>query len=307
VPTLGKPHGPALAAPRARLIALDLAAIAFDSLAKVFIRARVVPLPPPFSPFAARHGLEHTMDIKDTVALVTGANRGLGKSFVEALLAQGAAKVYAAMRTLPRSDTGESADLRVIPVKLDVTSPEDINAVASQCADLTLLVNNAGAMLMTPMLKEGSDVALRHEMEVNVYGMLAMIRTFAPILAKNGGGAIVNMLSVVSWLTVPFNATYCATKHAALVVSDASRIELKRQGTQVVGVYAGFIDTEMAAGINQPKTPPRQVADRALEGVVSGKDHVHADARAEEVWRTTREHPYQLAALQQHAWDTRPK
>ena len=155
------------------------------------------------------------------------------------------------------------------------------------------------------MLNEGSDVALRREMEVNVYGMLAMTRAFAPILAKNGGGAIVNMLSVVSWFTVPFNATYCATKHAALVVSDASRIELKRQGTRVTGVYAGFIDTDMAAGIDQPKTPPRQVADRALEGVVARKDHVLADSRAEEIWKTTREHPAQLALLQQHAWDTR--
>jgi NAD(P)-dependent dehydrogenase (short-subunit alcohol dehydrogenase family) len=248
------------------------------------------------------------MDIKGSLALVTGANRGLGKSFVEALLAQGAAKVYVATRTLPQADgTEQGRDPRVTPVKLDVTSPEDISAVAARCTDLTLLVNNAGAMLMTPMLKDGSDAALRREMEVNVYGMLAMTRAFAPILAENGGGAIVNMLSVVSWFTVPFNATYCATKHAALVVSDASRIELKRQGTQVVGVYAGFIDTDMAADINQPKTSPRQVADRALEGVATRKDHVLADARAEEIWRTTREHPAQLAILQQHAWDTRPK
>lgn len=244
------------------------------------------------------------MDIKGSIALVTGANRGLGKSFVEALLAQGAAKVYAAMRTLPQSGAGQDTDPRVVPVKLDVTSAEDVGTVASRCTDLTLLINNAGAMLMTPMLKDASDVALRREMEVNVYGMLAMIRAFAPVLAKNGGGAIVNMLSVVSWFTVPFNATYCATKHAALVVSDASRIELKRQGTRVTGVYAGFIDTDMAAGIDQPKTPPRQVADRALEGVVARKDHVLADTRAEEIWKTTREHPAQLAMLQQHAWDT---
>jgi NAD(P)-dependent dehydrogenase (short-subunit alcohol dehydrogenase family) len=246
------------------------------------------------------------MDIKESVALVTGANRGLGKSFVESLLAQGAAKVYAAMRTLPQSDTGQGNDPRVIPVKLDVTSAEDVAAVASRCTDLTLLINNAGAMLATSMLKEGSDIAMRREMEVNVYGVLAMTRAFAPILAQNGGGAIVNMLSVASWFTVGFNATYCATKHAALVVSDASRMELKSQGTRVVGVYAGFIDTDMAAGINRPKTPPRQVADRALEGVVSRKDHVLADERAEETWRMSREHPAQLAILQQHAWDTRP-
>ncbi len=247
------------------------------------------------------------MDIKGSVALVTGANRGLGKSFVESLLDQGAAKVYAAMRTLPPGDGRHGNDPRVVPVKLDVTSAEDVAAVAARCTDLTLLVNNAGAMLMTPMLKEGSDAAMRREMDVNVYGVLAMTRAFAPILAKNGGGAIVNMLSVVSWVTVPFNATYCATKHAALVVSDASRIELKSQGTRVVGVYAGFIDTDMAAGINQPKTPPRQVADRAFEGVVSRKDHVLADARAEELSRMSREHPAQFAVFQQHAWDTRPK
>jgi NAD(P)-dependent dehydrogenase (short-subunit alcohol dehydrogenase family) len=266
----------------------------------------VVGWAPPSIARSPRRELETAMDINGSIALVTGANRGLGKSFVDALLDQGAAKVYAAARTLSQGATGPQ-DPRVIPVKLDVTSAEDVNAVASRCADLTLLINNAGAMLMTPMLKDGSDAALRREMEVNVYGMLAMTRAFAPILAKNGGGAIVNMLSVVSWFTAPFNATYCATKHAALVVSDASRIELKSQKTQVVGVYAGFIDTDMAAGIDRPKTPPRQVTDRALEGVVKRKDHVLADDRAEETWRTSREHPAQLAALQQHAWDTRPK
>ena len=247
------------------------------------------------------------MQTQGSVALVTGANRGLGKAFAEALLARGAAKVYAGTRNAPAEGSVEGGDPRLVPVQLDVTSTSDIAAMAARCPDVTLLINNAGILLATPMLKAGSDAALRREMEVNVYGMLAMTRAFAPILGKNGGGAIVNMLSVVSWFTVPFTATYCASKHAALVVSDASRIELRRQKTHVVGVYAGYIETDMAASIDQPKTPPRQIADRALDGVEKRQDHVHADARAEEVWRQTRENPAQLAKLQQLSWETRPK
>jgi NAD(P)-dependent dehydrogenase (short-subunit alcohol dehydrogenase family) len=143
-------------------------------------------------------------------------------------------------------------------------------------------------MLSSPTLVEHSDLAMRKEMEVNVYGVLAMIRAFSPVLARNGGGAIVNMLSVVSWFTLSANATYCAPKHATLFVADAVRMALKAQGTQVVGVYAGFIDTEMAADINQPKTPPQQVAERTIEGIVTGKDRVLADARAEEVFKAVR-------------------
>jgi NAD(P)-dependent dehydrogenase (short-subunit alcohol dehydrogenase family) len=248
------------------------------------------------------------MQIQGSVALVTGANRGLGKAFAEALLARGAAKVYAGTRNVPdEGSRPSSGDPRIVPIRLDVTAATDISAAAARCPDVTLLVNNAGILLATSMLKEGSDEALRREMEVNVYGLLGMTRAFAPILGKNGGGAIVNMLSVVSWFTVPFTATYCASKHAALVVSEASRIELRRQKTQVVGVYAGYIDTDMAASIDQPKTPPRQVADRALDGVEKRVDHVHADARSEEVWRQTRENPAQLAKLQQLSWETRPK
>ena len=247
------------------------------------------------------------MQIQGSIALVTGANRGLGKAFAEALLARGAAKVYAGARKAPIEGSAAGSDPRLVPVRVDVTSATDISAVAARCSDVTLLVNNAGILLATSMLKEGSDEALRREMEVNVYGLLGMTRAFAPILGRNGGGAMVNMLSVVSWFTVPFTATYCASKHAALVVSDAARIELRRQKTQVVGVYAGYIDTDMAASIDQPKTPPRQIADRALDGVEKRADHVHADVRSEEVWRQTRENPAQLAKLQQLAWETRPK
>lgn len=187
------------------------------------------------------------MKIEGSAALVTGANRGLGKAYADALLAAGAAKVYAGAR-----DPSLITDNRLIPVKLDITSSSDVAAASRRCEDVSILINNAGIMLMSPMLRDASDEALRREMEVNVYGLLAMIRAFAPILARNGGGTIANMLSIVSWFVYPFNATYCASKHAALAVSDAARIQLKSQGTHVVGVYAGLIDTEMASGYDQP-------------------------------------------------------
>src|SRR5579863_704386 len=195
------------------------------------------------------------MKIENSITLVTGANRGLGKAYTDALLAAGAAKVYAGARD-PASVA--ITDKRLVPVKLDVTQDQDVHAAAESCPDVNLLINNAGIMLASPMLADGSEAALRAEMEVNVFGMLRMVRAFAPVLAKNGGGAIANMLSVVSWFTYPFNATYCASKHAALALTEGVRIQLKSQGTQVVAVYAGFIETDMAselAGADEPKTP----------------------------------------------------
>ena len=202
------------------------------------------------------------MNISGSVALVTGANRGLGKAYVEALLSSLAAKVYAGAR-----DPSKITDSRVFPIRLDVSSTSDINAAVRQCPDVTLLVNNAGVMLNSPILSPDAVDAMRKEIEVNVFGMASMIRGFAPILSKNGGGAIVNMLSVASWFTPPFNAAYAASKHAALAVSDAARIELRKQGTQVIGVYAGFIDTEMAAARRGPKmrSEERRVGKECLE------------------------------------------
>jgi NAD(P)-dependent dehydrogenase (short-subunit alcohol dehydrogenase family) len=238
------------------------------------------------------------MKIEGSIALVTGANRGLGKSYCEALLAAGAAKVYAGAR-----DPSAITDARLTPIKLDVTSPEDIAAAAARCRDVTILINNAGVMLNSPMLAEGADELMRREMEVNVFGTLGMIRAFAPILAGNGGGAIANMLSVVSWFVVPANATYCASKHAALAVSDAARIQLKAQGTHVVGVYAGIIDTDMAAGVPRAKTPPLQVAERTLQGIESGQDHVRADDQSEQTWWATRKDPASIEQQMQKLWD----
>jgi NAD(P)-dependent dehydrogenase (short-subunit alcohol dehydrogenase family) len=242
------------------------------------------------------------MNIDNSIALVSGANRGLGRAYTDALLALGAAKVYAGARD-PASVA--ITDRRLVPVKLDVTQDEDVRAAAEACADVNLLINNAGIMLASPMLAEDSEAALRAEMEVNVFGMLRMVRAFAPVLAKNGGGAIANMLSVVSWFVFPFNASYCASKHAALALTEGVRIQLKSQGTQVVAVYAGFIDTAMAAGFDREKTPPRQVAERTLDGIRNGLNDVYADERSEGIWQAVRTDPAGLHAQMQQQWDER--
>jgi NAD(P)-dependent dehydrogenase (short-subunit alcohol dehydrogenase family) len=242
------------------------------------------------------------MDIANSIALVTGANRGLGKAYVDALLAAGAAKVYAGARD-PSSVA--ITDARVIPVKLDVTNDGDVHAAAVACHDVNLLINNAGIMLARPMLAEDSEAALRAEMEVNVFGMLRMVRAFAPVLAKNGGGAIANMLSVVSWFVYPFNATYCASKHAALALTEGVRIQLKSQGTQVVAIYAGFIDTDMATSFDRVKTPAHQVAERTLDGIRNSLNDVHADDRSEDTWNAVMTDPALLHAQMQKEWDER--
>jgi len=238
------------------------------------------------------------MKIAGSIALVTGANRGLGRAYVEALLAAGAAKVYGGAR-----DPASITDPRVTPIRLDVIDPAQVAAAAAGCADVTLLINNAGIMLATPMLADGSDEAMRREMEVNVFGTLSMIRAFAPVLAANGGGAIVNMLSVVSWFTSPFNATYGASKRAELAVTDGARIQLEAQGTQVIGVYAGYIDTDMAAHVDVDKVSPHEVAEATLKGVEAGLDHVPVGARAAEIWNAQRTAPAELEAAMQRAWD----
>jgi len=221
-----------------------------------------------------------TQKIQGCVALVTGSNRGLGRTYCEGLLRAGAKKIYAAARDAAKISMNHPT---LVPLRLDVTAPDDIGAAVDACADITLLVNNAGVLDNSPMLACAAEAAARHEMETNFFGLLGMIRGFAPVLAKNGGGTIVNVLSVASWFANPFMATYCASKAAAEMLTHAIRMQLRSQGTDVVGVYAGYIDTDMAAHVRHPKTSPEQVVERTFEGVENGQESVFADERAVDV------------------------
>jgi NAD(P)-dependent dehydrogenase (short-subunit alcohol dehydrogenase family) len=209
------------------------------------------------------------MKISGSVALVTGANRGLGRAFARALVERGAT-VYAGAR-----DPGTITDPGLIPVKLDVTDPRDIAAVAARCDDVTLLVNNAGVAHAGPIL-DSLDAA-RQEMEINYFGTLALSRAFAPILGATGGGALVNMLSVLSYVSFPGLGSYSASKAAAWSLTNGIRLELAEQGTLVVGVHAGFIDTDMAAGAPPPKLDPDDVAAQTFDAVEEGRPEVWVD------------------------------
>jgi NAD(P)-dependent dehydrogenase (short-subunit alcohol dehydrogenase family) len=220
------------------------------------------------------------MKIENAVALVTGANRGIGKAFVEALLAAGAAKVYAAARD-PSSIGTKGAEA----IALDVSRPDSVAAAAKRCTDVTLLVNNAGIALNMGFLADDAIAAARAELETNYFGPLAMARGFAPVLAANGGGAIVNMLSVASWISSPVLATYAASKSAAWSLTNGLRHELRAQGTRLVGVHVGFVDTDMVSGFDVPKTSPSEVVRQVLAAIEAGRDEVLADEITRQVKR----------------------
>lgn len=226
------------------------------------------------------HGSDHSspLQIGGTVALVTGANRGIGKAFVDALLERGAAKVYAGVR-----DPAALAivDPRVRPVRLDVTDAERVAVVASELGDVDLVVNNAGIAhpgTPTTVSLEGA----RAELDVNYFGLIALTQAFAPVLA-GGGGAFVNVLSVASWVGSPLLSTYAASKAAAWSFSNSARIELGRQGTQVVGVHVGFVDTDLTAALDVEKVEPAAVAAAALDAVEAGEPEAVVDEVSRQV------------------------
>jgi NAD(P)-dependent dehydrogenase (short-subunit alcohol dehydrogenase family) len=218
------------------------------------------------------------MKISGSVALVTGANRGLGRAYARELVSRGAAKVYGAAR---RPD--QVTEPGVTPIALDITDAERVAEVAKQCTDVSLLVNNAGVMKASTFTGAPDLDAARAEMETNYFGTLRMCRAFAPVLAANGGGAVVNMLSITSFYTNPFNASYGASKAAAWALTNGIRLELHHQGTLVVAVHAGFVDTDMAALVDAPKLSPESVARQVFDAVEAAQIEVLADERTRTV------------------------
>ena len=237
-------------------------------------------------------GKRTAMRIQGSTALVTGANRGLGKRFVEALIERGAARVYAcARRPETLAPLEEAHGDRLVPVQLDVTDPGQVAAAAERAGDCTLLVNNAGVLETRGLMEAGGLAPLEREMAVNVYGLARMCLAFAPRIAVNGGGAIVNMLSVSSLYNFPPFGTYCASKAAAMSLTECLRYELKDRAIEVFGVYAGLIDTDMAGDVDKEKTDPREVVRAALDGVEAGITDIDADARSKVVRAALRDDP----------------
>ena len=216
------------------------------------------------------------MEIRGSIALVTGANRGIGRAFVEALQMGDATRIYAAARNVSSlADLAAGDPQRIVPVPLDITDLDQVGDAAERCGDVNLLINNAGIALFAGVIAADNLDAARTEMEVNYFGTLAMCRAFAPILAANGGGVVVNMLTIGSVVNLPMIASYCASKAAAHSMTHAVRAELSAQGTHVVGVYPGPVDTDMSAGVDMPKSTPLEIAEAALDAVTKGLEDVY--------------------------------
>ena len=228
------------------------------------------------------------MKIEDSIAIVTGANRGIGEAFVRALLAAGAAKVYVGARD-PASAAHLAAEApgRAVPIRLDVTRPEQIAEAAAACGDVSILINNAGAFHNRTLMTAPDLAAARDEMEVNYFGPLGMARAFAPILARNGatggGSAIVNVLSSGGLVAVPAMGGYSPSKFAGRAAATCIRAELAGQGTQVSALIVGSVDTRMAAHVAGQKEAPSDIAAAGLMAIKRNIDELDTDRMAIEV------------------------
>ncbi len=223
------------------------------------------------------------MEIKDCVALVTGGNRGIGEAFVRALLEAGARKVYVGSRDPASAAHLAAADPRCVALELDVTDFGEVEAAARNCGDVNVVVNNAGLFANQTLLGAADMSIARAEMEVNFFGVLAMCRAFAPVLKRNGGGAIVNVLSAAGIACLPNMGGYSPSKAAARFLTTSVRAELAEQGTQVTALIVGSVDTRMAAHVEGTKEKPEDIARAGLKAIRHRIDELDTDRMAVEV------------------------
>ena len=212
------------------------------------------------------------MKIHGATVLVTGANRGIGLAFTRELLARGARKVYAGARD-PKSVTLPGVEA----IRLDVTKPEEVAAAAARLGDVTLVINNAGVGHVGGFLATDSEEVARRQLETNYFGVLRMSKAFAPILAAHGGGGLINVLFVVTWVNNGFLAAYSASKSAAWSLTNSLRHELQAQNTQVLALHMGFVDTDLVRGLDAPKVTAEDIVNQALDGLEAGADEVLGD------------------------------
>lgn len=225
------------------------------------------------------------MRIEGCIALVTGANRGIGKAIVAELLSRGAAKVYAAARKPEGMHAAANADGRMVAIGLDVTKPDTVAAAARQATDVNLLVNNAGVLTVTSLADAKAADSLAWEFDVNVYGVLRVTQAFAPILKANGGGTIANINSVASIRNRDELGTYAVSKAASFSMTEALRIAYASQGTHIVSVIPGPIDTDMTSGFDWDKTTPEATAKAIVDDIEAGRPASFPDVFSQDLWK----------------------
>jgi NAD(P)-dependent dehydrogenase (short-subunit alcohol dehydrogenase family) len=229
------------------------------------------------------------MDVKKGIAVVTGANRGIGRELVRALLAAGVKKVYATARDINSLDaTLELDPSRVVALQLDVTNHQRVASLPSEASDANLLINNAGVLDFGSMLEVPLE-SVKRNIETNFYGKLLMARAFAPVIERNGGGAIVNILSLVSLASMPGLSGYNASKAAAWSMTLSMRASLAGKGIAVHGVFPAGVDTDMLAGVDAPKASPVEVAKAIVSGIAMNQEDIFPDAMSTQVYAAWRQ------------------
>lgn len=223
------------------------------------------------------------MKIEGSNVLVTGSNRGIGRALVEAALERGAARVHATARDPSSLDAlvARSAG-RVVPLELDVTSPERVKRVAERANDVDLLINSAGVLASFGVLS-GSPSDVHRDIDTNFFGLLHLARAFTPVLASRKNAALVSILSVASLASMPALGGYSTSKAAAWSLTQALRAELGKLGVQTFAVFPGPVDTDMIRTFDMPKTPPALVARTILDGVEASVLDIFPDPMSKDV------------------------